>query len=228
MQPAGARGGPIEVSRPDGHASGTAGRYTGESMQDPDIDSALQQAVDLLEQTGLLFLHDARKPSLTALVAGAPIRGSWWGHAAGKRIFQVASALEDGGTVLFVPLLSTKVTLVHSRLWPALLGVGESRAPWQTSGLQDRARTLLREVERAGRVRASGPSSKALARALLVHAEQVHTAGGSHATELVAWPEVRRVRGVEARAAEAEGRATLEAAAERLGAAAGLPWNRRA
>lgn len=197
-------------------------------MQDADTTSAVQQAMDLLERTGLLFLHDARKPSLTALVAGAPIRGSWWGHAAGKRIFQVASALEDGGQLLFVPLLSTKVTLVHARLWPALLGVGESRAPWQTSKLEPRARALLQEVEREGRVRVTGPSSKALARALLVHAEQVHTAGGSHATELVAWPQVRRVRGVEARVGEAEGRAALEAAAEKVGAAAGLPWNRRA
>ena len=86
---------------------------------------------------------------------------------------------------LFVPLLSAKVTLVHRRLWPALVSVGESRAPWQVDPLTPRAVELLAEVDRTGRVRASGPSSKALARALLVHAEQVHTAGGSHATELV-------------------------------------------
>src|SRR5512143_1453171 len=99
-------------------------------MLDEPTETALRQAVDALEQTGLLFLHDARRPSLTALVAGAPIRGSWWGHPAGRRIFQVASALEDRGDVLFAPLLSAKVTLVHRRLWAALLGVGEARAPW--------------------------------------------------------------------------------------------------
>ena len=66
-------------------------------MATESTEEALRQAVDALERTGLLFLHDARKPSLTALVAGAPIKGSWWGHAAGKRIFKVASALEVAG-----------------------------------------------------------------------------------------------------------------------------------
>jgi len=195
-------------------------------MDDEATGSALRQAVDALERTGLLLLHDARRPSLTALVAGAPIQGSWWGHPAGRRIFQVASALEEGGEVLLAPLLSAKVTLVHRRLWVALASVGEERAPWQMDPLTPAARALLAEVERAGRFRASGPSAKALARALLVHAEQVHTQGGSHATELLSWREVRRQRGIDARADPAEARATLEAAAERLGAVAALPWKR--
>src|SRR5215472_10148568 len=115
-------------------------------MATESTEEALRQAVDALDRTGLLFLHDARKPSLTTLVAGAPIKGSWWGHPAGKRIFQVASALEDGGQVLFVPLLSAKVTLVHRRLWPALVSVGESRAPWQMDALAPRAKELLANV----------------------------------------------------------------------------------
>ena len=195
-------------------------------MDDEATGSALRQAVDALERTGLLFLHDARKPSLTALVAGAPIRGSWWGHPAGRRIFQVASALEEGGEVVFVPLLSAKVTLIHRRLWPALVSVGEEHAPWQMDPLTPAARSLLDEVERAGRFRASGPSSKALARALLVHAEQVHIEKGSHATELVSWGELRRQRGIDTRVDPAAARARLEAAAEQLGAGAALPWKR--
>src|SRR5262249_46593451 len=116
-------------------------------MGDESTEKALRAAMDALEASGLLYMHDARKPSLTALVAGAPIKGSWWGHPAGKRIFQVANALEDGGEVLFVPLLSAKVTLVHRRLWPALVSVGESRAAWQMDPLAARARALLEEVE---------------------------------------------------------------------------------
>src|SRR5215813_7203692 len=122
-------------------------------MPTESTEEALRQAVDALERPGLLFMHDARKPSLTAMVAGTPIKGSWWGHPAGKRIFQVANALEDGGQVLFVPLLSAKVTLVHRRLWPALASVGESRAPWQMEPLAARARELLAKVEQTGRVR---------------------------------------------------------------------------
>ena len=195
-------------------------------MATESTEEALRQTVDALERTGLLFLHDARKPSLTAMVAGAPIKGSWWGHPAGKRIFQVANALEDEGQALFVPLLSAKVTLVHPRLWSALVSVGESRAGWQVDSLSSKARELLEEVDRTGRVRASGPSSKTLARALLVHAEQVHTAGGSHATELVAWPAVRSARDIVERLDEDTARRMLEEAAEGLDAVSGLPWVR--
>ncbi len=195
-------------------------------MDDEATGSALRQAVDALERTGLLLLHDAKRPSLTALVAGAPIRGSWWGHPAGKRIFQVASALEDGGEVLFVPLLSAKVTLIHRRLWPALVSVGEERAPWQMDPLTPAARALLDEVERAGRFRASGPSSKSLARALLVHAEQVHTEGGlarDRARVLARGAAAARGR----RTADApRGPAMLESAASQLGTLSALPWNR--
>ena len=195
-------------------------------MATPSTEESLRQAMDALEASGLMFLHDARKPSLTTLVAGAPIKGSWWGHPAGKRIFQVASALEDGGKVLFVPLLSVKVTLVHRRLWPALVSVGESRAAWQMDPLAPRALELLEKVEQTGRVRATGPSSKALARALLAHAEQVHTAGGSHATELVSWREVRSARDITGRLDEDTARRVLEEAAAGLDAVSGLPWVR--
>ena len=189
-------------------------------------DPAVRQALDALEAAGLLFVHDTRRPSITSLVAGAPISGSWWGHPDGKRIFQVLSALEDQGDVLFVPLLSAKVTLVHRRLWPALLGVGMSREPWQMQGLEVRARKLLDEVERDGRVRATGPSSKALARALLAHAEQVHTDRGSHATELVAWPVVQQAKVIPPPAEPDAAREALEACAAGIGALAGLPWKR--
>ena len=195
-------------------------------MAAESTEEALRQALDALERTGLLFMHDARKPSLTALIAGAPIKGSWWGHPAGRRIFQVASALEDGGQVLFVPLLSAKVTLVHRRLWPALVSVGEAREPWQVDPLTPRAVELLSEVDRTGRVRATGPSSKALARALLVHAEQVHTAGGSHATELVSWAAIREGREIAERVGPDTARRTIEDAAEQLDAISGLPWVR--
>src|SRR5262249_56520952 len=105
--------------------------------------------------------REARRPSLTAMVAGEPIRGSWWGHPAGRRIFQIASALEDRGEALFVPLLSAKVTLVHRRLWPALASLGEEREPWQMDGLARKAGELLEQVDRGSRVRATGPSSVA-------------------------------------------------------------------
>ena len=65
-----------------------------------------------------------------------------------------------------------------------------------------------------------------LARALLAHAEQVHTAGGSHATELVAWRAVRSAREIAERLDEDAARRVLEEAAEELDSVAGLPWVR--
>jgi len=92
--------------------------------------------------------------------------------------------------------------------------------------LAPRALELLEKVDKAGRVRATGPSSKALARALLAHAEQVHTAGGSHATELVSWREVRSARDIAGRLDEDNARRVLEEVAQGLDAVSGLPWVR--
>ena len=44
---------------------------------------ALQRVERELERIGLLLEHDKELPSVTLLVAGEPIRGSWWGHALG-------------------------------------------------------------------------------------------------------------------------------------------------
>ena len=183
-----------------------------------------------LAEGGLLMLHDARWPSLTALVAGKPIRGSWWGHPAGQEIFRVASALEDDGDVAFVPLIAGKMVLVHRALWADLAAVGESREAWQLRGLDRASQALLAEVDQAGHLRASGTPAKALARALLVHAAQVHTERGAHATELQTWQSFRKEHRLGRRRPVAVARLALESAVERAlgaGAVADLPWRAR-
>ena len=184
-------------------------------------------AVAFVRRHGIV-LQAARGPvpSLAEAVAGGPIRGSWWGHPQGQAIFAAAEAASEHADVLVCKLVEGKVTYVHRRLWPALVSVGEARQPWQVDPLTPRAAELLDEVNRTGRVRATGPSSKALARALLVHAEQVHTAGGSHATELVSWPAVRSAREIAERLDPDTARRVLEEAAEGLDAVSGLPWVR--
>ena len=59
-------------------------------------------------------------PTLTHAIAGEPIRGSWWGHPEGKRIFAVLQAVTQDPDVLVCRLVDGKITLVHRRLWPAL------------------------------------------------------------------------------------------------------------
>ena len=84
------------------------------------LDSA--QALAFIDRHGAVLVS-ARGPlpRLTEAIAGEPIRGSWWGHHAGKRIFAVLRALEDSPDVLVCRLIAGKLTMVHRRLWPALV-----------------------------------------------------------------------------------------------------------
>src|SRR5688572_25890676 len=107
--------------------------------------------VSALDEHGLLPVQDARVPSVCTLVAGEPVRGSWWGHAAGQTIFDLLGSFEDD--YAWPKLLWGKVTLVHRRLWPALAAVGEEDGAWQLDGLDDEARGLLDRVRTAGEVR---------------------------------------------------------------------------
>lgn len=60
-------------------------------------------------------------PSLAEAVAGAPIRGSWWAHPRARRIYLLLEAARASDRVLVCRLVQGKLTLVHRRLWPALV-----------------------------------------------------------------------------------------------------------
>jgi hypothetical protein len=177
-----------------------------------------------LERAGLLLLQDPRLPSVATLVAGGPVRGSWWGHPAGRDIFRIASALDDDADVTTAKLLAGKVTFVHRRLFAALAAAGAERAPWQMHKLPAGARALLAAIDQAGALEASGAAAKELERRLLCASHQFHTERGAHASELATWKRFRRRTGTRAMPA-ARGRTELEAAADALGAdRALLPW----
>src|SRR2546425_7047435 len=63
----------------------------------------------------------ARVPNLAHLVAGEPLRGSWWAHPKGNEIFLLSRAIRRSPDVLVCRLVDGKVTYVHRRLWPALV-----------------------------------------------------------------------------------------------------------
>jgi hypothetical protein len=80
-----------------------------------------QQALAFVEEHGVVLASARGKvPTLTEAIAGAPIKGSWWGHPEGKRIFAVLSEVQEHDDILVCRLLAGKLTLVHRRLWPAL------------------------------------------------------------------------------------------------------------
>lgn len=80
-----------------------------------------EQALAFVEQHGVVLASARGKvPTLTEAIAGAPIKGSWWGHKDGKHIFAILGAVQEHGDVLVCRLLAGKLTLVHRRLWPAV------------------------------------------------------------------------------------------------------------
>ena len=70
-------------------------------------------------------------PSLAAAIVGEPIRGSWWGHPQSQQIFKVTRAVREAGSILVCRLLNRKVTLVHQRLWPAVVRLAGQFPPAQ-------------------------------------------------------------------------------------------------
>jgi hypothetical protein len=177
-----------------------------------------------LQRLGLLLLQDPVLPSAVAILAGGPVRGSWWGHPEANDMFRILNEVTGDPEVLTLKLVGGKVTLVHRRLWPAVLVVALARERWQTEGLSAAARALLERVER-GVVDTSGPPVKELEERLLVRAEQVHTTSGKHLSRLERWPAwASRVRCKPA----GDGKQLLAEALAALGGKPGLlPWNRR-
>lgn len=79
-----------------------------------------------IEEQGVV-LQSARGPvpNVAQFIAGEPIRGSWWGHPAGKDIFAILNIVDDSPDVAATRLINHKVTLVHARIWPNLVRVSE-------------------------------------------------------------------------------------------------------
>jgi hypothetical protein len=85
------------------------------------------EALAFIETHGIVLVA-ARGPvpRLVEAILGEPIRGSWWAHPASHQIFAVLTKVGESNDLLMCRLVEDKVTLVHRRLWPALVRL-ESR-----------------------------------------------------------------------------------------------------
>jgi len=94
--------------------------------------------MDALTQHGML-LESARGPlpNVAELVAGEPIRGSWWGHPRSHAIFEAINRLAESPDVVRTRLVNGRVTLVHRRLWPAVVRVAERFPPERLAALRE-------------------------------------------------------------------------------------------
>jgi hypothetical protein len=153
-----------------------------------------------LKSYGILLKSDPKLPSVTTLVAGEAVKGSWWGHPRSHDIFRILEELADHPEVTVAKLVSGKDTFVHKRLWPSLIAIGSSRELWQLQDLSAAAQDLFDMLITSGDLRtdqiagsggvgpkAAGDAARELEQRLLVHANQVHTETGAHAKALETW-----------------------------------------
>ena len=202
-------------------------------------EQVLELMVREFRRIGILLESDPRLPSVTSIVVGQPLLGSWWGHPSGRRIWRVLNRFCRRRDVLTTKLVSGKVTFVHRRLWPQLLAVSTSKEEWQTASLSPEASTLLRAVDRKGEIRTDARgllkrgipgAARELEKRLLVQSEEIHTERGAHAKVLRSWRNwsrkvgfTRKPRGVEKSKKEFE--RLLQSLNDKYAADGQLPWS---
>jgi len=87
-------------------------------------------------------------PRFIDAILGEPVRGNWWTHPAGNAIYNVLADVCASEDVLVCRLLGGKVTLIHRRLWPALVRVADRFDPSQLSQVHDEHTSSGRHVRR--------------------------------------------------------------------------------
>ena len=76
-------------------------------------------------------------PRLTEAILGDTIKGSWWTHPQSRRIYTLLGAVTESDQVLVCRLIKGKLTLVHRRLWPALVRIAGRFAPGQLAQVRE-------------------------------------------------------------------------------------------
>ncbi|MGH9931491.1 MAG: hypothetical protein ACREA9_19970 [Pyrinomonadaceae bacterium] len=88
------------------------------------------EALSFVAERGVVLVSaKGPVPRLTEAIAGAPIKGSWWGHPKGQQIFAILETVAESEDVLVCRLVKGKITLVHRRLWPALVRLADRIPP---------------------------------------------------------------------------------------------------
>ncbi len=171
------------------------------------VSDAVALITERAEAEGLLLVHDQSLPSVTSLVCGEPIPGSWWSHPLANVIYTALEELDDRFATC--KLVSKKLTLVAPRLWPDLTTVGGSKEDWQLDELSTDELALLDRVEASSvPVVIDQPSLRSAGRRLedrlLVSGEEIHSDTGRHLKALVSWRVWGQEHGVDRRSRNSE------------------------
>jgi hypothetical protein len=107
------------------------------------------QALGFVKQHGVVLVS-ARGPvpQLTEAIAGEPIKGSWWGHPKSHQIWAILEAVTESEDVLVCRLVKGKITLVHRRLWPALVRLAARFSPDRISKVKQEHTASGRHVNK--------------------------------------------------------------------------------
>ena len=97
-----------------------------------------EEAIAFVRERGIVLVSaKGVVPRLTEAIVGGPIKGSWWAHPKSHRIFAILQAVTDSKEILVCRLVDGKVTLVHRRLWPALVRVAGRFQPDQLAQVRE-------------------------------------------------------------------------------------------
>ena len=107
------------------------------------------EALAFIEERGVVLVSaKGPVPRLTEVIAGEPIKGSWWGHPKGQQIFAILETVTASEDVLVCRLLKGKITLVHRRLWPALVRLADRFPPDQIAQVRQEHTASGRHVNK--------------------------------------------------------------------------------
>ncbi|GGA51844.1 hypothetical protein [Dyella nitratireducens] len=88
------------------------------------------QAMGFIREHGIVLSAACGPvPRMAEVIAGEPIKGSWWAHPKSHEIFRVFQQLAESPEILVCRLVDGKVTFVHRRLWPALVRLADRFEP---------------------------------------------------------------------------------------------------
>src|SRR5437762_12561301 len=100
--------------------------------------SSVATAIAFVEAHGVVLASaKGPVPRLIDAIAGEPITGNWWSHPRANAIYNVLAEVSESEQVLVCRLINGKVTLVHRRLWPALVRLAAQFAPEQLAKVRE-------------------------------------------------------------------------------------------
>jgi hypothetical protein len=107
------------------------------------------KALAFVERRGIVLASaKGDAPRLIETILGQPVSGNWWAHPQGNFVHNVLAAVSESDDVLVCRLLGGKVTLVHRRLWPALVRVADRFEPARLAKVREEHLPTGRHVAR--------------------------------------------------------------------------------